>query len=165
MPLASRTGCRGNRAPSALQSGSSSCCIAYAFTASRTVGAGSEQPDVRETAVGGLALRCYGSVRGGWVFDSGRQHVQGHRKGGEPRDQGPKEQADHQDGSAPPRAACPRGCAGGFWLPTLQLCLRPPKLLLQARQFQLLLFGPILHLHALLAPLFEIFGQPLALLP
>jgi hypothetical protein len=47
----------------------------------------------------------------------------------------------------------------------LQLCLRLPKLLLQARQFQLLPFGPLLELHALLAPPLEIFGQPLALLP
>ena len=82
-----------------------------AFTASCKVGAGSEQPDVRKTAVGRLALRCYGSVRGGGVFDSGRQHVQGHRKGGEPRDQDPKEQTDHQEGSAPPRAACPDSVA------------------------------------------------------
>jgi hypothetical protein len=82
-----------------------------------------EQPIVRKTPVRRLALRRYSSIRGGGMFDSGRQHVQGHRKGGEPRDQAPKEQAGHQDGSAPPRAACPRCGAGGRALPVIKLCL------------------------------------------
>ena len=99
------------------------------------------------------------------MLDSGRQHVQGHHEGGEPRDQGPEEQANHQDGSAPPLEAGPRCGAGGCSLPMLQLCLRLPKLLLQARQFLLLPFGPLLHIQVLLVRPLEIFGQPLALLP
>ena len=99
------------------------------------------------------------------MFDSGHQHVQGHRKGGEPRDQDPEEQADHQEGITPPRAACPRGGAGGCSLPTFQLCLQPRKLLLQARPFLLLPFGPLLYIQVFLALPLEIFGQALALLP
>ena len=99
------------------------------------------------------------------MFDSGRQHAQGHRKGGEPRDQDAEEQADHQDGSAPPWAACPRCGAGGCSLPTLEFCLRLLKLLLQACPFLLLPFGPLLHVQVLIALPLEIFGQPLALLP
>ena len=101
------------------------------------------------------------------MFDSGRQHVQGHRKGGEPCDQGPEEQADHQEESAPQGTACARftvPVAGDRTLPAIKLCLRLLKLLLQARPLLLLPFGPPLHLHALLARPLEIFGQPLALL-
>ena len=61
-----------------------------------TVEAEFEHPIVlRETPVGRLALRCY------HVECSGSQHVEGHHKGDEPRDQDPEEHAGHQEEPAP----------------------------------------------------------------
>src|SRR5215211_1767605 len=110
-------------------------------------------------------VRLYGATAPSGC--SGRQHVKGDHKGGEPRDQGPDEQADHQERPARPGTACTRfivPVAGARSPRAVQLCLRPPNLLLQARPFLLLPLGPPLHLHSLLALPLEVFGQPLALL-